>query len=81
MPLTHCSNAASFGLFDLQNNRFTNPTPRQPAVTSAPDIVGIWRDIPVCVAIGDNQASFMGSVSDPHGALVNICLLYTSRCV
>jgi len=42
----------------------------QPAVAKD---VGLRSDVPVCNAIGDNQASFLGSVGDPEGSvLVNI---------
>ncbi|MCD7736772.1 MAG: hypothetical protein LUI07_07420 [Lachnospiraceae bacterium] len=44
-----------------------------PEVTAAPAILGTWKGIPVCVAIGDNQASFLGSVSDLRDSvLVNM---------
>lgn len=35
--------------------------------------VGRWNDIPICIAIGDNQASFLGSVkNNRESVLVNI---------
>lgn len=44
-----------------------------PAVTSESCIIGTCQGIPVAVAVGDNQASFLGSVSDnSDSALVNI---------
>ena len=43
-----------------------------PALTDEPAVLGTWNGIPVCAALGDNQASFLGSVSDPDGALINI---------
>lgn len=72
MPLTHLSFAASFGLFDLNRSCFLYPNSRQPALTDEPAVLGTWNGIPVCAALGDNQASFLGSVSDPDGALINI---------
>ena len=71
-PLIHSSNAASLGLFDVKNNKFIEEAFRKlnlnvqilPNVTEDFQIIGTYRDIPVCVAIGDNQASFLGAVSN-----------------
>lgn len=71
-PLVHITNAASLGCFDLVNNKFTIDNPRLPEVTAEFRAAGEYKGIPVCVALGDNQASFIGSVSDPDDALVNI---------
>ncbi len=60
--LMHITNAASFGCFDITENKFTLDNGMLPEVTTDFDIVGEWNAIKVCVAIGDNQASFMGSV-------------------
>lgn len=86
-PVTHSSDGASLGFFDLKKLCFD---------TKALDIAGINEDflprviigtecigntkcdflpegIPVAVAIGDNQASFLGSVADPENSvLVNV---------
>ena len=79
--LTHTSVASSFGLFDVKSgtfmanklsvlgidNRFL------PEVTNESLVIGKCREIPVYVAIGDNQASFLGSVGeDESSVLVNI---------
>lgn len=72
VPLTHISHAASFGLFDLKQNRFATANPRHPELTDQPSVLGFWNGIPVCAALGDNQASFLGAVADPDGALINI---------
>ncbi|MBQ2904100.1 MAG: hypothetical protein IJE48_06855 [Clostridia bacterium] len=71
-PLVHITNAASLGCFDIDNNSFTIDNPRLPDVT--PDFIaaGTHNGIPVCVALGDNQASFIGSVSESENALINI---------
>ncbi len=69
-PLTHSSNAASLGLFDVKNNMFKEDVFHKlnldievlPKVTEDFEIIGTYRNIPVCVAIGDNQASFLGAV-------------------
>ena len=79
-PLMHATNAASLGLWDMQAGcldddalRALNLLPLQPpAVTTASMIAGHHRGIPVSVAIGDNQASFFGSVPDEaHSLLLN----------
>ncbi len=71
-PLVHITNAASLGCFDLVNNKFTIENPRLPEVTAEFKSAGEYKGIPVCVALGDNQASFIGSVSDADNALINI---------
>ncbi len=60
--LMHITNAASFGCFDITKNKFTLDNGMLPEVTADFDVVGEWNGIKVSVAIGDNQASFMGSV-------------------
>ena len=80
-PVTHTSVAASFGLFDVKKDCFMLDklsllgidSQFLPEVTTSNEIIGSWRDIPVCVAIGDNQASFLGSVNNNRDSvLVNI---------
>ena len=73
-PLTHSSDAASLGFYDTQTNTFdTDAVTRAgidpavlPDVTAENTIAGTWNGIPVTVAIGDNQASFLGSVQTPE---------------
>ncbi len=60
--LMHITNAASFGCFDINNNEFTVDNGMLPEVTAEFKTVGEWRGIKVSVAVGDNQASFIGSV-------------------
>ncbi len=86
-PVTHSSDAASLGFYNLSENAFDD---------NALNIGGIRKDflpevikstalagttscdflpdgIPVAVAIGDNQASFLGSVADTEtSVLVNV---------
>ena len=72
-PLVHTGNAASLGLFDLASMRFDAeavgklgiPASVLPETTGRAALIGEYRGIPVSVAIGDNQAAFLGSVSDP----------------
>lgn len=80
-PLLHISQAAGLGLYDCRSNSFDRemvseiglPVSFLPAVTDTPDMLGTCRGIPVFVSIGDNQASFLGSVRDGREAiLVNI---------
>ena len=76
----HASNAASLGFFDLSTGDFDREAMKKagidpefmPPVTRKTEIQGYFRNIPVAVSIGDNQASFLGSVSRPETmALVN----------
>lgn len=71
-PLVHITNAASLGCFDIEKNRFILDNPRIPEVTADFRAAGEYNGIPVCVALGDNQASFIGSVSDSDNALINV---------
>lgn len=76
--LTHTSVASSFGMFDVKNGEFKKQklsllginTDILPQVTGKSEIIGECRSIPVSVPIGDNQASFLGSVSDNSDALL-----------
>ncbi len=79
--LTHASVASSFGLFDIKNGAFMTDKLSLlgidksflPEVTNESLVIGKCREIPVYVAIGDNQASFFGSVGeDDSTLLVNI---------
>lgn len=80
-PLIHSSNAASLGLYDVEKSVFLKDIFEKaggdaailPEVTEDFICTGIYRGIPVSAAIGDNQASFLGSVE--HGfdsVLVNM---------
>ena len=80
-PLMHTSDAASLGLFNTEKKQFNKEAmerlnvklPALPEVSADYKIAGSYKGIPVSVAIGDNQASFIGSVKDTEKALlVNI---------
>ncbi len=80
-PVMHITNAASWGLFDTSLNNFDAdllkksgiPEEILPVVTAEKKVIGEYEKIPVAVAIGDNQAAFMGSVTEPDKTvLVNI---------
>lgn len=69
-PLVHSSQAASLGLFDREAMAFQAEALRElgmdpgmfPPVTQELELLGEYRGIPVSVSLGDNQASFLGSV-------------------
>ena len=69
-PVLHSSNAASLGLYDLEKHAwradiladFGEDGGILPKVVNDFEVVGHYQGIPVSVAIGDNQASFFGSV-------------------
>ena len=80
-PLVHTSVAASFGLFDVKNGCFQKDklsllgieASFLPAVTGKSCTIGTCNGIPVSAALGDNQASFLGSVQEnAQSILVNI---------
>lgn len=72
-PLIDYTNAASLGFFDIRKNIFNLQSLKDvgidtlivPEIRESPSIAGYYKDtIPVYIAIGDNQASFLGSVND-----------------
>lgn len=77
-PLLHVSMAASLGFFDVRDNTFHTEILRQegmdpsllPEVTEDIAILGTYRNIPVTVAIGDNQASFLGAAGTEKQVLL-----------
>lgn len=86
-PVTHSSDGASLGFFNLKDKCFDEDALKiagiskdfLPEVITTTSVIGksdcdfIADGIPVAVAIGDNQASFIGSVCEPEGSiLVNV---------
>ena len=80
-PVMHASDAASFGLFDLKKLQFDMEAIRAaglpedlfPGVTADFDVLGTHKNIPVTLAVGDNQASFLGAAEEPgRTVLVNV---------
>lgn len=69
-PLLHTSNAASFGCFDLEKNKFNYDVDLD--ITADYRIAGEYKGIPVAVAIGDNQASTLSSLADENSLLLNV---------
>lgn len=80
-PLVHSSNAASLGFYDAEAGGFVKEDLERlgvdigilPTVTEYFTFLGEYRGRLVSVAIGDNQASFLGAVHDMENTvLVNI---------
>ena len=69
-PIIHTTDAASFGLYDIENNRFTNGF--SPKITNDYKIAGKYKNIPVSVAIGDNQASVFSTLKSEKDLLINV---------
>ena len=77
-PLLHASNAASLGFYDVKKHAFRRDILQNLAVNTEilPEVcqnfeqLGIYRGIPVTVAIGDNQASFLGAAGDEENILL-----------
>ena len=61
-PVIHTSDAASFGGFDIEKLQFTNGLELE--VTKDFKIAGRYKNIPVSVAIGDNQASVFSCIKE-----------------
>ena len=86
-PVTHSSDAASLGFYNLKENCFDENALNKmgidksflPQVIKSTALAGktncafLPDGIPVAVAIGDNQGSFLGSVADAENSvLVNV---------
>ncbi len=80
-PLVHSSMAASMGLFSVTEGKFDLDAMQKvsinsdilPQVTNDAECIGIYKNRYVCAAIGDNQASFLGTVGmKENTALVNV---------
>ncbi len=71
-PLMHITNGAAFGCFNTKESKFTVDLPYLPEITKDFSTVGEYNGIPVTVSVGDNQASFIGSVKDNDTALINV---------
>ena len=69
-PIMHNSNAASLGSFDAVSGEFDCDVPTETVGDCR--IVGEYKGVPITVAIGDNQASIIGSGTIVGSALVNI---------
>ena len=79
--LLHTSDAASLGLYDLPRARFAQDAiiagdmdpASYPEVTADYALMGHYKGVPVSIGLGDNQASFLGTVRDTADSiLVNV---------
>jgi sedoheptulokinase len=68
-PLIHTTNGASFGCYDIKSKKFSYDCNIE--LTDEFAIVGCYKNIPVSVAIGDNQASVLGSCRQDE-LLINV---------
>lgn len=79
-PLTDPTLAHSLGLFSLEQLSFKSEWAKLgesrvqlPKISVRGAVAGEYEGVPVVTALGDNQASFIGSVSDPeHSVLVTL---------
>ena len=79
-PFIHPSNAASLGLFDKKALKFNTKAIESlgidlsliPEVKSECIIGKTPAGVPVCIAVGDNQASVLGSLGIERGVLINM---------
>lgn len=77
-PLMHITNAASLGLFNVKKHCFDVEAIQKLGINPSilPEVTAEYTNYPnskISVAIGDNQASFMGSVANMgESLLVNI---------
>ena len=80
-PLLHVSNAASFGCYDLTTHAFDSAAIERlgfdstflPTATAETSVIGQDDSgVPVAAAMGDNQASVLGSLRESGDILVNI---------
>ena len=69
-PLMHASDAASFGCYDVKENKFNYDC--NVDITADYNIAGTYKGVPVSVAIGDNQASIFSTLADEDSVLLNI---------
>jgi len=80
-PVMHASDAASLGIFDIEKCEFDLAAAKRAGISPSffPKVVrnisplGKLKNATVFTAIGDNQASFLGSVSDSENSiLINV---------
>ena len=77
-PILHISDSASLGLYNMEKKEFDLAAMKKallpieflPPIGNDKTILGDFHGIPVSLAIGDNQASYIGSVCN-----MNNCLL------
>lgn len=70
--ITHATNAASLGLFNIEKNNFDERALEKlnidqnllPEIESKVTVVGAYKGIPVTLSVGDNQAGFAGAIKE-----------------
>jgi sedoheptulokinase len=66
IPISDISIAASMGIWNVEKNCIVSEYPTEsylfPKVVSSPTLIGEYKGIKLVQALGDNQASFLGSV-------------------
>lgn len=80
VPLMHHSNSASLGFWKVREQTFDLEALEKlgmdisvlPECTKEIVSLGMYQNIPVTIAIGDNQASFLGSAQDENSILLNM---------
>jgi sedoheptulokinase len=78
VPVTDISLGGSMGLVDLQQGTLAGTLKNLPlldegilpALVSSTEVLGHYKGIPVIQALGDNQASFLGSVKEKETSLL-----------
>ena len=84
-PKIHPTNGAGLGLFDLNKNDFDFEAIKKlgiderilPTVVDTNYKIGTYNKIPVFVGIGDNQASFFGTVANEQTSVL-VCSFATA---
>ena len=69
-PVISSEMAAGWGCFDLERKEFTLASAYLPEVVKGYAVIGEYCGVPVMCSMGDNQASFKGSVRDEAGSLL-----------
>ena len=69
-PILHVSDAASLGLYDIEKKKFDYDY--SPKISDGFELIGKYKDIPVSVAIGDNQASVFSTLANENDLLINV---------
>ena len=76
-PVTDYTNGASLGFFDVETSMFDFPALEKagidasivPATDNSRSCYGYYKEIPVYLAIGDNQSAFLGSVDNKQSSI------------
>lgn len=79
IPVTDCTDGASLGFFDVEKRCFDTEKLKAVGIDSSilPEVsegcIGSYKGVDIYVAIGDNQASFLGATGgDKSSILINV---------